>query len=199
MSPSAFAGSPDLLAEPRAPVTRADADAFRAEHSYWIDDWIALRAARSTTRCGSTASGARCARYAAERGVRSSATCRSTSRTAAPTTVAHPRSSSTAPSRACRPTCSRTDGQLWGNPLYDWPAMRADGYRWWIERFRRSFELVDLTRVDHFRGFVSYWAVPARQQDRASRALAARPGRRPLPRRRGGARRRCRSSPRISA
>jgi 4-alpha-glucanotransferase len=39
--------------------------------------------------------------------------------------------------------------------------MRADGYRWWIERFRRTFALVDLTRVDHFRGFVSYWAVPA--------------------------------------
>jgi 4-alpha-glucanotransferase len=55
---------------------------------------------------------------------------------------------------------SRT-GQLWGNPLYDWTAMRHDGYRWWIERFRRAFELVDLTRVDHFRGFVSYWAVPA--------------------------------------
>jgi 4-alpha-glucanotransferase len=55
---------------------------------------------------------------------------------------------------------SRT-GQLWGNPLYDWTAMRRDGYRWWVERFRRAFELVDLTRVDHFRGFVSYWAVPA--------------------------------------
>ena len=39
--------------------------------------------------------------------------------------------------------------------------MRADGYRWWIERLRRTFELVDLTRIDHFRGFVSYWAVPA--------------------------------------
>jgi 4-alpha-glucanotransferase len=51
-------------------------------------------------------------------------------------------------------------GQLWGNPLYDWSAMRRDGYRWWIERLRRTFELVDLTRIDHFRGFVSYWAVP---------------------------------------
>src|SRR5204863_2441526 len=51
-------------------------------------------------------------------------------------------------------------GQLWGNPLYDWSAMRDDRYRWWIERFRRAFELVDLTRVDHFRGFVAYWAVP---------------------------------------
>ncbi len=52
------------------------------------------------------------------------------------------------------------DGQLWGNPLYDWPTHRATGYRWWVERFRRTFELVDLTRVDHFRAFVAYWAVP---------------------------------------
>src|SRR5581483_4499490 len=58
---------------------------------------------------------------------------------------------------------SRT-GQLWGNPLYDWSAMRRDGFRWWVERFRRALELVDLTRIDHFRGFVSYWAVPARNK-----------------------------------
>jgi 4-alpha-glucanotransferase len=56
---------------------------------------------------------------------------------------------------------SRT-GQLWGNPVYRWGVARAEGWRWWIERFRRTFELFDLTRVDHFRGFVSYWAVPAR-------------------------------------
>ena len=90
-------------------------------------------------------------------------------------------------------------GQLWGNPLYDWSAMRADGYRWWIERFRRTFELVDLTRVDHFRGFVSYWAVPEGEPTARARPLAARPRRRPLPRRRGGARASSRSSPRISA
>ncbi len=52
------------------------------------------------------------------------------------------------------------DGQLWGNPLYRWPAHRAQRYRWWTERFRRAFELVDVTRVDHFRGFVAAWAVP---------------------------------------
>jgi 4-alpha-glucanotransferase len=51
-------------------------------------------------------------------------------------------------------------GQLWRNPLYRWPAHRAEGFRWWIERFRRSFELADLTRVDHFRGFVAGWAIP---------------------------------------
>jgi len=59
------------------------------------------------------------------------------------------------------PDALSADGQHWGNPLYDWGALRATGYRWWIERFRRTFALVDVTRVDHFRGFVSYWAIPA--------------------------------------
>ena len=76
------------------------------------------------------------------------------------------------------PDAFATTGQLWGNPLYDWTAMRADGYRWWIERFRRTFDLVDLTRVDHFRGFVSYWAVPEGRADRGARPLAARARRR---------------------
>ena len=77
-------------------------------------------------------------------------------------------------------------GQLWGNPLYDWGAMRAQGYRWWIERLRRTFELYDAARVDHFRGFVAYWAVPEAKQDGEARPLGARPGRRAL--RRGRAR-----------
>ena len=51
-------------------------------------------------------------------------------------------------------------GQLWGNPLYDWPALRREGYRWWIARLARTFALFDLARIDHFRGFVAYWAVP---------------------------------------
>jgi 4-alpha-glucanotransferase len=55
-------------------------------------------------------------------------------------------------------------GQLWGNPLYDWEAMRADGYRWWIERFRATLALVDIVRIDHFRGFEAYWSVPAGEE-----------------------------------
>ena len=51
-------------------------------------------------------------------------------------------------------------GQLWGNPLYDWDAMKKDGYAWWISRIRRALELVDCIRIDHFRGFESYWSVP---------------------------------------
>ena len=53
------------------------------------------------------------------------------------------------------------DGQLWGNPLYDWEHHRNNGYRWWIDRLHASAELADLVRIDHFRGFEAYWSVPA--------------------------------------
>lgn len=53
------------------------------------------------------------------------------------------------------------DGQLWGNPLYRWEAHRADGYAWWIERLRATFAVCDIVRIDHFRGFDSYWRIPA--------------------------------------
>ena len=52
-------------------------------------------------------------------------------------------------------------GQLWGNPLYDWRAMAHEGYAWWIDRFRHLLELVDMVRIDHFRGFEAAWEVPA--------------------------------------
>jgi len=51
-------------------------------------------------------------------------------------------------------------GQLWGNPIYDWDYLQSTGYSWWIRRFERNFEFVDLLRVDHFRGLVAYWEVP---------------------------------------
>lgn len=53
------------------------------------------------------------------------------------------------------------DGQLWGNPLYDWDEMRATNYDWWVRRIKRVFELTDVLRIDHFRGFEAYWSVPA--------------------------------------
>jgi len=53
------------------------------------------------------------------------------------------------------------DGQLWGNPTYRWKAMEETGYKWWVKRFQAAFEMVHLLRVDHFRGFVKYWSVPA--------------------------------------
>jgi len=51
-------------------------------------------------------------------------------------------------------------GQLWGNPLYNWERMRADGFKWWIERVRATLTVVDIARVDHFRGFAACWEIP---------------------------------------
>lgn len=55
-------------------------------------------------------------------------------------------------------------GQLWGNPIYRWDMMAADGYQWWIERFLATRALVDIIRVDHFRGFEKFWEVPATEK-----------------------------------
>ncbi len=56
-------------------------------------------------------------------------------------------------------------GQLWGNPLYDWDHLARTGYAWWIERLRAAFELYDVVRLDHFRGFDTYWEIPADAAD----------------------------------
>ena len=64
----------------------------------------------------------------------------------------------------CPPDAFSADGQLWGNPLYRWEAMQADGYRWWIDRFRASATLYDIIRIDHFRGFDAYYAIPGQAE-----------------------------------
>jgi len=56
-------------------------------------------------------------------------------------------------------------GQLWGNPLYDWDYLGKTGYGWWIDRIRAAFELYDIIRLDHFRGFYNYWEIPAGATD----------------------------------
>ncbi len=52
------------------------------------------------------------------------------------------------------------DGQLWGNPIYDWEKTKLDGYKWWIERVRFAKSIYDLARIDHFIGFDRYYAIP---------------------------------------
>ena len=59
----------------------------------------------------------------------------------------------------CPPDYFSEDGQLWGNPLYDWKYHKSNGYEWWIKRIKRQFELYDMLRIDHFRAFASYWAI----------------------------------------
>jgi 4-alpha-glucanotransferase len=67
-------------------------------------------------------------------------------------------------------------GQLWGNPLYDWPAMARQGYRWWIERIRATLRLVDIIRIDHFRGFEAYWEIPADEETAINGRWVKAPG-----------------------
>ena len=61
----------------------------------------------------------------------------------------------------CPPDYFAADGQLWGNPLYDWDYHRRTGYAWWIRRIRHALFIYDILRIDHFRGFDTYWAIPA--------------------------------------
>ena len=174
-SASAFAGSPALLAKPRARVSRREAQEFRARHAYWIDDWCEL---------GGTLDGqVRFERewqalraYAARRGIRVFGDMPIYVAQGSVDQRAHPELFQRGVVAGVPPDAFTATGQLWGNPLYDWRAMRADGYRWWIERFRRTLELVDLTRVDHFRGFVAYWAVPSRHRNAARGRWRRGPG-----------------------
>ncbi|MCR5831968.1 MAG: 4-alpha-glucanotransferase [Lachnospiraceae bacterium] len=60
----------------------------------------------------------------------------------------------------CPPDGFSPTGQLWGNPLYDWEYHKKTGYKWWLRRIKHCFELYDVVRVDHFRGFDAYYAIP---------------------------------------
>ena len=175
---SAFAAWPGLLADPSAPVSKSEELAFRDRHAYWIGDWerLSTRSAVAEQVRFDREWGA-LRRHAQERGVRIMGDV--------PIYVAP----GSADHRACPelfqhglvagvpPDAFTAKGQLWGNPLYDWPALRRRRYRWWVERLRRTFDLFDLARIDHFRGFVAYWAVPADAKEALSGRWKRGPGR----------------------
>ena len=69
-----------------------------------------------------------------------------------------------------------TTGQRWGNPIYRWDVMHSRGYAWWIERFRMNFTLVDLVRLDHFRGFEGFWEIPASEETAVNGRWVRGPG-----------------------
>ena len=74
------------------------------------------------------------------------------------------------------PDAFTADGQHWGNPLYDWPAMAQDGFAWWIARLRHELTRADLVRIDHFRGFAGYWEIPADSPTAADGRWMTAPG-----------------------
>jgi 4-alpha-glucanotransferase len=161
-SPSAFAGWTGLLAEPRAPVSPDEIEDIVARHPYWAGDWAAFErrgALAGQVRFEREWSALR--RYAAAKGVRIFGDLPLYVSDQGADLAAHPELFETRVVAGAPPDAYCGNGQLWGNPTYRWDVARAERYQWWVARFRRTFELVDLTRLDHFRGFVSYWAVPA--------------------------------------
>ena len=158
---SAFAASPELLAEPDAPVSQAELESYVARHSYWIGEWARFageNAIANQVRFESEWAALRA--YARTRRVRLIGDVPIYVSDDGADVHAWPELFASGEVAGAPPDALSGNGQLWGNPLYDWPAHRATRYRWWVERFRRVFELVDLSRIDHFRGFVAYWAVP---------------------------------------
>jgi 4-alpha-glucanotransferase len=162
-SPSAFAASPQFLARPDARVTAGEVEEFVARHPFWAGGWAGFAGegalpdqVRFEREWGKLRA------YAAGRGIRLIGDL--------PIYVADhgadlgcwPELFAHGEVAGAPPDALSAAGQRWGNPLYDWSVHRATGFRWWRERFRRMFELVDLCRIDHFRGYVSYWAIPAR-------------------------------------
>jgi 4-alpha-glucanotransferase len=171
---SAFAAWNGFLEDPEAEVTPEEIDAFVSRHEFWARslpkrmwadqvrferEWGALR------------------RYAAERGVGLIGDVPIYVAPGGYDQKAWPELFVDGVVAGVPPDAFTAAGQRWGNPIYDWPALQRRGYRWWVERFRRVFELYDIARIDHFRGFVAYWAVPAEDRDARGGTWRRGPGR----------------------
>jgi 4-alpha-glucanotransferase len=160
-SPSAFAGWNGLLADPQTPVHADDVEEFVEREAYWIGDWARFDGSDAIADQVRFDGEWRALRaYAAEHGVRLIGDLPIYVAPGSADHLSHSELFQDDAVAGVPPDEFTDEGQLWRNPLYDWRVLKAQGYRWWIERFRRTFELVDLTRLDHFRGFVAYWAVP---------------------------------------
>jgi 4-alpha-glucanotransferase len=177
-SASAFAAWPGLLADPRAPVPKEAELDFRDRNAFWIDDWAKRGSIADQVRFDREWAALRS--HAEERGVRLIGDVPIYVAPGSADHRAHPELFRADAVAGTPPDAYTDKGQLWGNPLYDWPALQRRRYRWWTERFRRTFELYDLARIDHFRGFVAYWAVPRGARHALSGRWQRGPGRAPF-------------------
>ena len=176
-SASAFAAWRGLLAEPDAPVDPEEARAFREREGYWLEDWLAYAgeaALADQVRFDREWRALRA--YAGGRGVRLVGDVPIYVAPGSADQLAHRDLFQEGFVAGAPPDPLGPEGQLWQNPLWDWDALAAQGYRWWIDRLRRTFALFDLTRIDHFRGFAAYWAVPAGAETAAVGEWRAGPG-----------------------
>jgi 4-alpha-glucanotransferase len=174
---SAFAATTTLVADPRAPVSDAERADFRRRQAFWLDDYVTavgddalddqIRFEREWSALRS---------YALARGVRLIGDVPIFASWDGIDVRAHPELFLRDVVAGAPPDYYNATGQLWGSALYDWPALRRTGYRWWVERLRRALEHVDVVRIDHFRGFVASWAVPRRHRTAARGRWRRGPG-----------------------
>jgi 4-alpha-glucanotransferase len=156
---SAFAADPGLLADPAARVEDSERRSFRERHAAWIGDWQAV-GGDLDDQVRFEREWAALRAHAQRRGVRLFGDLPIYVAEGSADHVAHPELFRSGFVAGAPPDAYSEDGQHWGNPLYDWPALQRRGYRWWVQRLGRNLELFDAVRVDHFRGFVAYWAIP---------------------------------------
>jgi 4-alpha-glucanotransferase len=175
---SAFAGAPTWLAAPHAPVTADELERFVAAHPGWSASWAAfagpggladqVRFQREWSRVHS---------HAAERGVHILGDMSFAVASGSADHHAWPELFRVGVVGGVPPDDWCADGQRWGTPVYDWAMIRAQHWRWWIDRFGRTLELVDAVRIDHFRGFVAAWVIPARNRTARRGRWVRGPGR----------------------
>jgi 4-alpha-glucanotransferase len=159
---SAFAAWPGLLSSRRDPVRGAEISAFREREQFWIGDWERFAgpgAIEDQVRFDREWRALR--EYAAERAVRLYGDLAIYVSPGGADHRSHPELFLDGVQAGVPPDAFSATGQLWGNPLYDWPRLQRTGYSWWVERLARTTALFDLARLDHFRGFVAFWEVPA--------------------------------------
>jgi 4-alpha-glucanotransferase len=163
-SSSAFASWDGLLGQPTAPVTPHELEAYRRVNAYWIHHWE--RAG------GSVADQIRFDRewaalraYARERGIGLIGDMPIYVAQGSVDHAVFPDLFLEGLVAGAPPDEFDERGQHWGNPLFDWDELARRGFRWWIERLRRALSLFDLTRIDHFRGFAEFWAIPEGTED----------------------------------
>jgi 4-alpha-glucanotransferase len=177
-SKSAFAAWRGLLADPRAPVGAAELAAFRERERFWIGDWERFAGAgASADQVRFEREWSALRRYGSERGVRIMGDIAIYVSAGSADHRAHPELFQEGSVAGAPPDSFSDKGQLWGNPLYDWPVLQRRRYGWWVQRVRRTLALFDLARIDHFRGLVAYWAVPAGARDAVGGRWRRGPGR----------------------
>ncbi|MDQ1429990.1 MAG: 4-alpha-glucanotransferase [Actinomycetota bacterium] len=168
-SASAFAGAPSWLGAPNARVTGDEIEQFVAAHAQWAAGWAAFAGPGALAdQVRFTREWGKLRTHAAERGVRIMGDLSFYVADGSADHLGAPELFKRGVVGGVPPDDWSANGQRWGTPVYDWGALRAQHYRWWTERFRRNLELVDALRIDHFRGFVAAWEVPA--QNRTARA-----------------------------